>query len=213
NDVAGVLLGIVGAIYGIMLAFVVVTVWSSFADAEHNVRREATYAAQVLLDTEGLDVSSSMSAEVRAYVHDVVELEWPLMTTGKPSGAVDADIVALFATLRSSNPATQSQAGFHTAAINDLNDLLAARRDRLFAAQEELPAVLQDLIYGGALLLVAFTWLFGMRRYRAQLLMVMGVAALVGFCLLVVVVFDHPFSGDITVSNGPFHLGVLAPLW
>jgi hypothetical protein len=52
--------------------------------------------------------------------------------------------------------------------------LTAARRERLFDAQQELPTILEILLYGGAILLVAFTWLFGMRRFRAQLLMVMG---------------------------------------
>ena len=52
-----------------------------------------------------------------------------------------------------------------------------------------------------------------MRHFRAQLVMVMGVAVLVGCCLLVVVVIDHPLSGEITVSSEPFRLGVLASFW
>ncbi len=99
------------------------------------------------------------------------------------------------------------------AAIGDINVLTAARRERLFDAQQELPTTLEILLHGGAILLVAFKWLFGMRQFRAQLLMVMGVAVLVGSGLLVTLVIDHPFSGDVAVSSSPFQLGVLARFW
>jgi hypothetical protein len=59
-------------------------------------------------------------------------------------------------------------------------------------------------------LLVAFKWLFGVRRFRAQFLMVMGLAVLVGSSLLTTLVIDHPFSGDVAVSSSRFQLGVLA---
>jgi hypothetical protein len=62
-------------------------------------------------------------------------------------------------------------------------------------------------------LLVAFKWLFEVRRFRAQLLMVMRLAVLVGSSLLVKLVIDHPFSGDVDVSSSPFQLGVLARFW
>ncbi|MBW8826306.1 MAG: DUF4239 domain-containing protein [Acidobacteria bacterium] len=47
NDVAGVLLGVVGGVYGIMLAFVIVALWESFQDAERTVTTEATEVSQL----------------------------------------------------------------------------------------------------------------------------------------------------------------------
>ncbi len=213
NDVAGVMLQVVGAVYGIMLAFVVVSVYASYSDAQHTVRAEASYIAQLGVDTHGLDVGPAIAAEVGAYVHDVVEDEWPAMATGESSPKVQADLVALFGTMRLYNPSTQAEIAFYTAAVTDLNNVVNARRDRLFDANQELPGVLQVLLYGGAAILTASTWLLGMRRFRIQLLMVAGVAALVGFSLFVVIVIDHPFSGDVAVSTLPFRIGVLAAFW
>ena len=39
------------------------------------------------------------------------------------------------------------------------------------------------------------------------------VAALLDFNLLLAVVLDHPFSGDITVSFAPFKQGALSGFW
>jgi hypothetical protein len=212
NDVAGILLGVVGATYGIMLAFVVVAVYQAFTDAEENVRTEASEVVQIYLDTRGLDIAGAVSAQVTTYVRDVVLDEWPSMANGRSSPRAEADIHAMFGLLQGYEPRTQAQVAFYTAAIADLNGVIAARRARLFDAQEELPAVLEFLLFGGAVLVVAFTWLFGMRRFRAQLVMVLGVAALIGFSLLVTLVIDHPFSGDVTVSSGPFTQGILGTL-
>jgi hypothetical protein len=213
NDVAGVLVGLVGAIYGIMLAFVVVAVYTSFVEAENTVLAEASQVAQIEMDTQHLEIADAMDRHVGAYVHHVVEDEWPLMATGQSSPLVEADLAAMFATLQGYQPRTQAEISFYNEAIGDLNDVVASRRDRLFAAGQELPQILEILLIGGALLLVAFTWLFGMRRFRAQILMVMGVAALVGFSLVVVLVIDHPFAGEVVVSYAPFQQAELADYW
>lgn len=55
-----------------------------------------------------------------------------------------------------------------------------------------------------------FTWLFGMRRLTAQLLMVVGVGALIGFSVLIALMIDHPFSGGFSISSAPFREGSLA---
>ena len=213
NDVAGVLLGVVGAVYGILLAFVIVAVYTSFTDAGLNVRTEASAVSQIYHDTRGLDVAAPMADRVRDYVHDVVEDEWPLMATGGSSQRVEDDLSAMFETLQGTDPHGEGQIGFYRAAIDDLGAVIASRRARLFDAQQELPGILGVLLYGGAILLVAFTWLFGMRRFRTQLVMVLGVAGLVGFSLLVALVIDHPFSGDVVVTSAPFRQGVLARFW
>jgi hypothetical protein len=213
NDVAGVLLGIVGATYGIMLAFVIVAVYQDFSDAEANVRAEATALSEVYRDTRGMAIADPMAARIGQYVHHVVDDEWPLMADGRLSDGAWADVDAMFALLQGYEPQTQSQGSFFDAAIGDINQVVASRRSRLFDAQEELPVMLQLLVVGGAVLVVAFTWLFGMRRLTAQLLMVVGVGALIGFSVLIALMIDHPFSGDFSISSAPFREGSLAIFW
>jgi hypothetical protein len=213
NDVAGVLLGIVGATYGIMLAFVIVAVYQDFSDAEANVRGEATSLAQVYRDTRGMPIADAMAEPIGQYVHHVVDEEWQLMADGQLSATAGSDIDAMFRILQGYEPQTQSQSSFFDAAIGDINQLVAARRSRLFDAREELPVMLQLLVVGGAVLVVAFTWLFGMRRLTAQLLMVVGVGALIGFSVLIALMIDHPFSGDFSISSAPFREGALAIFW
>jgi hypothetical protein len=210
NDVAGVLLGVVGATYGIMLAFVIVAVYEDFSDAQSTVHAEASALAELYRDTQRMEIADPMAAAIDGYVESVIADDWPLMAEGRLSESGWAGVDAMFAVLQGYEPATQSQAAFLGAAIDDLNEVVGARRARLFHASETLPGMLQALMIGGAILLVAFTWLFGMRLFRTQLLMVVGVAGLIGFSLALAMMIDHPFSGDLSVSSGPLREGVLA---
>lgn len=56
----------------------------------------------------------------------------------------------------------------------------------------------------GAVMLVSSLYLLGSSNRRTHTIMVVAVAVLTSFNLLIVVALDHPFSGDISVSNGPF---------
>jgi hypothetical protein len=212
NDVAGILLGVVGATYGIMLAFVIVAVYEDFSDAQSTVHSEATALAELYRDTRGMDIADPMNGAIGGYVRAVVDEDWPMMADGRLSDRGWAGVDAMFAVLQGFEPATQSQDAFLGAAIDDLNQVVEGRRARLFHAQEALPGMLQALMIGGAVLLIAFTWLFGMRLFRTQVLMVVGVAGLIGFSVVLAMMIDHPFSGDLSVSSDPFTEGILGNL-
>jgi hypothetical protein len=70
----------------------------------------------------------------------------------------------------------------------------------------------QVLLIGGALMLVGFLYVLGVPSGRVQTVMVVSVAALTSFNLLLAVVLDLPFSGDVAVSSEPFTSGTLAQL-
>jgi low temperature requirement protein LtrA len=92
-----------------------------------------------------------------------------------------------------------------------VNDVTGARRERLNDNEESLPLTFEILLVGGAVLLLLFTFFFSVRDARVHAAMVMAVAALLGFNLMLALVLDFPFSGQVVVSNHPFTQGGLAP--
>lgn len=83
---------------------------------------------------------------------------------------------------------------------------------RLHFAEDSLPGAFQVLILGGAVVLIGFMYFIGIASSRVQMTMTLGIAALIAFNLLLIVLLDHPFSGDIGVSDKPFHQGALVQL-
>ncbi|GHE91477.1 hypothetical protein GCM10018785_67500 [Streptomyces longispororuber] len=216
NDMVGAGLGMFAAIYGIILAFVVVTLWTEADEAETVVANESTYLAQMVRDSRAFPPAqrARMEGAVSAYVHAVAEVQWPLMREGRPRyGATEKAMDDMFAALNAFEPRTERQKAFHRETISDINKVVAERRARITKAQQSLPGLFKVQAYGGALVVIPLTFLYGNKSRRVRLLFVGSVAALVGFSLLLVLVLDHPFSGDISVPPDAYKEGALAKFW
>lgn len=215
NDLAGVFIGVLIGVYGIVLAFVIVALYEDFKEAESVVRTEATELAQLYRDSNVFPpaVRAELRTEITTYVRTVVDEEWALMEDGKHSEEAWRDIDHLYGIYHRYEPEGASATAFYEESIGKLNELVASRRERIEAAEQSMPTEFEILIVGGALLLVGFLALFGSRDPRVQTLMIVAVAGLVGFNLLIALVLDHPFSGDVTISNHVFREGALAELF
>ncbi|RSS59709.1 DUF4239 domain-containing protein [Streptomyces sp. WAC01280] len=216
NDMVGVTLGMFGAIYGIILAFVIVTLWTQLESTQTIVATEATDMALIARDAAAFPppVRARLDGALSAYVHAVVEDQWPRMRAGRPShGATAGSFQAVYDVLQSYEPRTAREEVFYEEAVSQLNDVASQRRARLTMAEQQLPPLLQVLAFGGAIVLIPLTFLYGMRKLRIQILFVASVAALIGFSLLLVFVLDRPFAGELSVSPAPYREGALAQYW
>ncbi|WKX71599.1 DUF4239 domain-containing protein [Streptomyces sp. XD-27] len=216
NEMVGVVLGMFAAIYGIILAFVIVTLWEQLEETRTTVDTEATDVSLIVRDAASFPPGprARMDKAVHDYLHAVVERQWPHMRNGTARHSVTAgQIKGLYTALQDYEPATESQRVFYEQASTMLNDVAAQRRDRLAMAHRQLPPLLQVLVFGGALVIIPLTFLYGIRNRSMQLLFVGSVAALIGFSLLLVVVLDRPFAGDVRVSPAPYMEGSLARFW
>ena len=212
NEIAGVILGVLAAIYGIVLAFVIVSLFEDFKKTEGDVRTEASALSKVYRDSQAFAPPGAkrVKTAVGDYIYDVVHREWPAMSHGHESERAWEDLAAMYAALRSYEPVTTSQQVFYTETVARINDVTGARRERLNDNEESLPLTFEILLVGGAVLLLAFTFIFGMRSARLHATMVVSVAVLLGFNLLLALVLDYPFSGQVVVSNSSFTSGGLA---
>ncbi|MFE1951641.1 hypothetical protein ACFW9D_14350, partial [Streptomyces sp. NPDC059524] len=107
NDMVEATLGMFGAIYGIILAFVIVTLWTQLDSAQTIVSAEATDAALIARDARAFPtpVRADLDHAMSGYVHAVVEDQWPRMRSGQPSyGATETHLRSAFAVLQAYDP-------------------------------------------------------------------------------------------------------------
>jgi hypothetical protein len=212
NDVAGVILGVLAAIYGIVLAFVIVSLYDDFRTTKDDIRTEASAVAMVYRDTRGFSppVAQAIKANIGDYIVTVRGQEWRDLRHGDESTRAWNDLTKLYVIMQHYTPKTEPQRVFYAEAVGRVNDLMAARRERLNDAEEGIPPTFEVLLIGGALLMLVFTFVFGVKSFRLHAAMVVAVALLIGFNLLVALVLDFPFSGQVSVSSSPFEQGALA---
>lgn len=216
NALAGSLLMILSGLYGMLAAFTIVNLYADYRDARDVVHQEANNAAEVIRSSEAFDESTreAVLRTIDNYVHNVVEDEWELMTQGKMSDVAWADIDQLYAALQQFEPRTDVELVYYYAATDEAADLLEQRRLRMAHAEETLPTPLFVLIFGGAAMLITFTFFFGSAdQIRGQSLMFMFVGAFVGFTLFVIILLDLPFAGQIAIQPDAFREGVLEQFW
>lgn len=206
NDVAGFLIAVVGVVYAVTLAFIVIVSWEEFRDARDTVSREAGGLRSLYLDSQALPepARTAMSELVLSYGREVSAGEWEAMDEGGSSRAAFDLVGEMFATLAGVTTATPTQEAFLADALVQLNEVADDRAARLTAAEEGMVSILWAAILIGGFVTLGFALLFGVSNQRLHYFMVGAVAVVLALQVLVVLLLSHPFSGDVRVSPEPF---------
>lgn len=200
NEIAGFKFATVGVIYAVLLAFAIIIVWEKFNDADSDVAKEAGAAATIYRVSNGIgaEQSAALRDAMTAYLKAAIGQDWPAMERGKDSHDVTTalnDVYAVLMKIRAgSDPVLTAEI------LHQLDQVTAARRARLVAATGTVPGIVWMVLFGGAVLTIAFTFFFGAENLRAQTMMTGSLSILIFAGLLTVVAIDHPFAGTVKVT-------------
>jgi hypothetical protein len=216
NDVAGFIYAVLGVIYAVLLALVVIAVWEDFGRARETVESEANATAEIFWLAHQLPEPERgrLQELSRSYAEEVVEREWPLMREGQaplmeqgettPNGWVLVDDIR--ATLQGFEPGTPAEGALYTEGLDQVEELASARRMRLVEAEEGLPIVLWVVLVFAGVAAISFTYLFGLESTWAHRLMVVALAGVIGLVLYTIGAMEHPFSGGARIGTEAFEL-------
>src|ERR687889_952780 len=213
NDVAGFLYAVVGIVYAVLLALLVIAVWEQYQRASETVESEASAVADVAWLAHRLPEPERhvLQEDARTYAQEVVEEEWPQMEQGLGGGVQSLpegwDLIDdMRATLQDFEPSTEAEQELYAEGLDRISRFGDARRMRIVAAKEGLPGVLWAVLVFGAVVAIGFTYLFGMRNTWAHRLMVMSLTAVIALVLFTIGVMEHPFSGGARLEPEAFEL-------
>ena len=212
NDVAGFTIAIVGILYAVLLAFIAVTAWETFSKAEDAVDNEANAIGNMFFDTAG--VPDPIAARYRKRLNDLVQIvikdEWPAQHAGRtdPStyekgwmiiGDLNVDVAHF-------EPRNQGESNMHSELLQDLNLLFSSRRTRQLEATHHIPEVVWWILFFGGILTIAFTYLFGAENFKIHMAITAGVSASLALVIVLIVAFDYPFRGGVTITCEPYQV-------
>lgn len=206
HEVAGFILGIVGTIYAVLLAFVVIVEWQKYTEASTIVTNEANVLGDLsrMAERLGEGPRKQVLTELFEYAQSVAEDEWPLLANGNSSDNTTNLLNNLWKTyVLDQNPQTPVEAALYSESLRRLNDLSDNRRLRIESSHDGLPPMLWVALIGGGILTLGFTYFFGASNMRAQLLMVAALTVEIAFILLLIVSLDNPYKDGFKVSANP----------
>ena len=202
NDVAGFIYAVLGVTYAVLLGLMVVAVWEEWnaasvtADDEASSLAEVFWLADRMPETEGRHIQEL----ARSYARVVVNEEWSLMAREESSSRSWDLLDDIRTSLQNFDPSTPEEQVVYEQSLERMRDLADARRDRLLEAEQGLPGILWVVLITGGVIVVGFTYLFGLDSTLIHLLMVASLALVIALVLFTVAALNFPFKGDITIG-------------
>lgn len=204
NDRAGFILAVIGVIYAVLLAFVAIGTWERFQQAEARSYDEASAVATVYRDAGSFPQGARLRKTIRAYVFSVINVEWPRMKRGQRSELSNALLEAADRDVRSLPADSPRLQNIAAQMLSAMDTALADRRARLTIDSSGISRIMWTTLIAGAVVTVAFTFLFGFDQTLMQQLMIGGLSFLIGLVLFLIVALDYPFRGSISVEPEAF---------
>jgi hypothetical protein len=206
NDVAGFIYAVLGVVYAVLLAFVTVAVWENFEEAKETVNLEASELAELYWLAEDIpDPEGRRIQELTlSYARVLLEEEWLSMQQGEASPQAWALVDEMRSNVEGKEPRTDAELVIYDKGLDRVHDMVEERRLRLAESVERIPRILWWVLVFGGVLVVGFTYLFGLENTRSHRLMIAALAAVISLALFTVHTLDQPFSGNTLVEPVAF---------
>ena len=206
NDLAGFSIAIISVVYAVLLAFIAVATWESFAAADTIAATEAGDIGNLYRDTRGFppNIGEPMRNALRQYLALVIHQEWPVQERGVVPESGWVPLAQLHDELVQYSPATLGESVVQAEFLRSLNDLYKARTERLVAVRGHIPGVIWWIIGIGGALTTGFTYLFGFHSFRMHLTMTGAVAASLALVAVLIIALDWPFRGEVSIGPGAY---------
>jgi Protein of unknown function (DUF4239) len=200
NDVAGSVYQTLATVYAILLAFVCVIAWERFDTAGSDELHEASTITSLheLAQAFSRPASSQIDAALLRYTQVVIDDEWDRMARGEESKAAERRISELWQAYRELPDQDRQQVAY-SESLHSMTVLEDARAVRLDAATGQIPRVLWIVLIVGAVIAIAFTYLFGVQNFTSQALITGALTLTIAGVLVLTFILDDPFRGDVRI--------------
>lgn len=208
NEVAGFIYGIIGVLYAVLLGFTAIIVWERFDGAQAGVDQEANELADLFRDAQAFpdEVRMELETQLRDYARLVAEKEWAAMAEQRASPETWEAYNRLWRTYHLFQPQTDHARIWYAQSLTKLNELGDQRRLRLLHSRSDgVPDVIWVVLLGAGAITISFSFLFGARSVKAQVLMTASLAMTISLVLLSIMALEQPFAGITRVDPEAFH--------
>lgn len=206
HEVGGYMIGVMGTVYAVILAFIVFFVWNQYQIAAAAVVAEANGVGDLSRMIKRLPepLQSQLRGALVNYLQVVIHSEWPAMGSQNESQEAWSAMEKIWEIYRRANiPRDEHVHIFYSQSLQQMNNLSNSRRARLFASHGKVPTLIWVLLWLEGAIILGFTYFFGVRSIRSQCLMTIAFALIVSLNLFLILELDRPFSGLAQISPMP----------
>jgi hypothetical protein len=206
NQVAGYIYSVVGVVYAVLLAFIVIIVWQKHTEVQVQVEQEANQLGDLYRNARVFpeEVRTRLQNQIRAYSRIVVEKEWPALAKGETSADAWAAFNQLWRAYQQVEARNDHERLWYAKSLDQLDQLADYRRLRLLSNRAAVPALMWVVLVTTGIITIGFSFFFGAPNSSAQALMTAGLSATIGFVLFLIWDLNGPFSGLVRIEPVAF---------
>lgn len=207
NDVNAWQMGVLGTTYGVILGFMLFTVWTDFRAAEIDVALETASLLNVHHIAAGLPTPQreAMRTLSLKYADAVVNQEWPAMQAQQENPAGEVVLGQMWKVLIAAQAQTSSETSSIDHLTSAITNLGERRRMRDEQHDNRLPSVLWVLLIVGGMATVISSCLLGNDKKWLHYGQVLALAFVVAVTLASIADLARPFEGAVAVAPTPLH--------
>ncbi|MGD0066832.1 MAG: hypothetical protein ABSB76_25715 [Streptosporangiaceae bacterium] len=208
NDVAGFVFAAIGVFYAVLVAFVIIALWTDNNTARQTTYSEANDLAAVYWLSRQMPLAQGVPLEhlTLDYANTAINQEWPLMARHQSSPAATQLIYQMRDEAFSMNPVTPRDQVIFEEVTDSVTALAADRRTRLDAIGSGVPSFLWVTLIGGGVITIGFTFLFGLSSTWVHVAMVGLLAAVIVTSLILISDLNYPFAGPGKIGPEAFEV-------
>jgi hypothetical protein len=199
----GAYVGVLGALYSIIVAFMIYVVWDQFNRVQTGVAQEASAledlcrAAGFLSDRHTVSI---VRATTRRYIESTSGDETRRLAQGQFSTLAEEQFDALCQVVRGVEVKTEKDEAVYSELLRALSRVSDARDERLSVSMTRIPHTLWSLVVFASCALFGGFLVLGIRSLPLSLAVVAAMAGSLTFLLSVIKDMDNPFTGVWNVS-------------
>ena len=205
NDVAGFIYAVIGVLYGVLIAFVVIVVWERYTELERTIEDEANVIMQIHRDADAFPSAfrEDFRDRLRTYAQSVVDHETQSSQDARGSAHVKRALDSLWQTYSQFVPHDENDRVWYAEILLRLNSLVRDREHRLNALRHHLPTIMWIVLGIGGAITIGFAYFFGTSNTLAHVLMIAGLAVTMALTIMLLWTLSHPYSGLGQVDFAP----------
>lgn len=206
NAVIGYTIGLVSVIYGVLAGLSAMYLINNNTYTSDAVQREANSVANLHRDSNwlGNPARSEIHNELKAYLNEVINTEWPLMGNGKSVNSKGDMIIKEIADQIYNHSLTApSQNIILQDMLAEIKGLYDARHQRIQMSYSGLDPAIWVVILVGTILTLCINFLFGMNFYL-HIITVTAAALMTSSMIVLLIALNKPFQGSNMIEPEPF---------
>ena len=149
GDRASGVFGVIATGFSVLLGFIVFLAFTSYDQSRSGAESEARLVVQQVQTAQFLptSVSGTLTGQLVCYGRFVVHEEWPRMRDGTIGNSLNPWGVAMFQTLRTVEPQSDSEQSAYDQWLGQTSDREQARQDRVHSASGVIPTPLWVVLF------------------------------------------------------------------